>query len=123
MNCNPGRIVVNYCKKIPSANKGAISGCRALSAGEHVGGYDVQPIRVGILGPGNIVRRVMTDFHRAERVVLSAVASRDAEKAQKAARAYGAPLAFESGLRFNCPAEITLEMSRTAMEGIYDHYQ
>ena len=35
----------------------------------------------------------------------------------------GAPLAFESGLRFNCPAEITLEMSRTAMEGIYDHYQ
>lgn len=96
MNCNPGRIVVNYCKKIPSANKGAISGCRALSAGDHVGGYDVQPIRVGILGPGNIVRRVMTDFHRAERVVLSAVASRDGEKAQKAARAYGAPLAFDS---------------------------
>ena len=35
----------------------------------------------------------------------------------------GAPLAFESGLRFNCPADITPEMAQSAMAGIYDHYQ
>ena len=35
----------------------------------------------------------------------------------------GAPLAFESGLRFNCPVDITPEMAQAAMEGIYDHYQ
>lgn len=56
----------------------------------------MKPIRVGILGPGNIVRRMMTDFNQAERVVLSAVASRDGEKARRAAEQYGAPLAFDS---------------------------
>ena len=35
----------------------------------------------------------------------------------------GAPLAFSSGLRFNCPVDITPELAQSAMEGVYDHYQ
>ena len=35
----------------------------------------------------------------------------------------GAPLAFGSGLRFNCPVDITPELAQSAMEGVYDNYQ
>jgi len=53
-------------------------------------------IRVGFVGPGNIVRRVMTDFHNAKGVELTAIASRSLERAQKAAQEYGARYAFGS---------------------------
>ena len=53
-------------------------------------------IRVGVLGPGRIVRRVMKDFHAGRGYELTAVASRSLERAQEAARAYGARHAFGS---------------------------
>ena len=56
----------------------------------------MEKIRVGIVGPGRIVSRVMKDFHLAERVELVAVASRSLERAQEAAKAYGAKYAFGS---------------------------
>ena len=39
-------------------------------------------LRVGVLGPGRIVRRVMKDFHKGQGYVLSAVASRSLERAR-----------------------------------------
>ena len=53
-------------------------------------------IRVGVLGPGRIVRRVMKDFHTAKGVELTAVASRSIERAREAAAEYGAKYAFGS---------------------------
>ncbi|MBQ8952866.1 MAG: Gfo/Idh/MocA family oxidoreductase [Clostridia bacterium] len=53
-------------------------------------------IRVGVLGPGRIVSRVMKDFHTGRGYALTAVASRSPERAQAAARAYGARYAFDS---------------------------
>lgn len=55
-----------------------------------------QVVRVGILGPGRIVKRVMTDFHNSEGVRLTAIASRSVERAREAAAAYGAVYAFGS---------------------------
>ena len=56
----------------------------------------MERVRVGVLGPGNIVRRVMKDFHQAQGVELVAMASRSAERAEDAARRYGAKYAFSS---------------------------
>jgi len=56
----------------------------------------MEKVRVGVLGPGNIVRRVMKDFHKAQGVELTAVASRSAERAKEAAEKYGARYAFSS---------------------------
>lgn len=56
----------------------------------------MEKIRVGVLGPGRIVRRVMKDFHRAQGIELTAVASRSLERAREAAREYGAKYAFGS---------------------------
>ena len=53
-------------------------------------------IRLGILGPGRIVRRVMMDLHLAEHIRVTAVASRDLKKAEEAAKAYGAEYAYGS---------------------------
>lgn len=55
-----------------------------------------QPVRVGILGPGSIFRRVMTDMPNAKDVVITAVASRDQKRAQEAARLCGAEHVFTS---------------------------
>ena len=55
-----------------------------------------KPLRIGVVGPGRIVRRVMKDFHKGQSYTLAAVASRSLERAQTAAREYGAPLAFGS---------------------------
>jgi len=54
----------------------------------------MKKVRVGVLGPGRIVRRVMKDFGKAQGVELIAIASRSAERAQKAAEEYGAKYAF-----------------------------
>ncbi len=55
-----------------------------------------EPLRIGVLGPGRIVSRVMKDFDRARGVCLTAVASRSIERAQEAAGRYGAKYAFGS---------------------------
>ncbi len=56
----------------------------------------MEKVCVGVLGPGNIVKRVMKDFHRAQSVELTAVASRSPERARQAAQEYGAKYAFSS---------------------------
>lgn len=55
-----------------------------------------EQIRLGILGPGAIFRRVMTDMHNAKKIRITAVASRSAERAQKAAGLSGAEHVFTS---------------------------
>ena len=51
-------------------------------------------IRLGILGPGSIFRRVMTDMPNAKGVRVTAVASRDAGRGAEAARLCGARYVF-----------------------------
>lgn len=53
-------------------------------------------IRLGILGAGRIVDRVMKDMHRLENVEITAIAARDAVRAQAAAQRYGIPNAYGS---------------------------
>ena len=53
-------------------------------------------IRLGLLGPGRIVSRVMTDMANAGHIEVAAVASRSLEKAREAAEKYHIPLAFGS---------------------------
>ncbi len=53
-------------------------------------------IRMGVLGPGAIFRRVMTDMKNAKNIRITAVASRNAERAQKAAELSGAEHVFTS---------------------------
>ena len=55
----------------------------------------MEKVRLGIAGPGRIVRRVMKDLWKAEHIELAAVASRSAERGRAAAEAYGIPLVFE----------------------------
>lgn len=56
----------------------------------------MQKVRLGIVGPGEIVRRVMLDFHRSQGIELVAIASRSLERAKAAAEKYGAKYAFGS---------------------------
>lgn len=56
----------------------------------------MEKLRLGIIGPGRIVRRVMTDIPRCEKVELWAIASRDIERAKAAAEEYGARKYFGS---------------------------
>ncbi len=53
-------------------------------------------IRLGILGAGRIVDRVMKDMHRLENVEITAIAARDAARAHAAADRYGIPNAYGS---------------------------
>ena len=53
-------------------------------------------IRLGILGPGRIVDRVMTDMANAKEVTVTAVASRSIDRAKAAAKRYGFPTAYGS---------------------------
>ena len=53
-------------------------------------------IRLGILGPGRIVDRVMTDMANAKEVNVTAVASRSIDRAKAAAKRYGFPTAYGS---------------------------
>ncbi len=53
-------------------------------------------IRLGILGPGSIFRRVMTDMPRARGVRVTAVASRSPERGAEAARICGAERVYTS---------------------------
>lgn len=65
-------------------------------------------IRLGILGPGRIVRRVMNDFHKAQGIELTAVASRSLERAREAAVEYGAKYAFGSYEELAACSEVDL---------------
>ena len=56
----------------------------------------MEKVRLGIAGPGRIVRRVMTDIRRAEHIEVAAVASRTIERARAAAVEFDIPLAFGS---------------------------
>ena len=56
----------------------------------------MEKVRLGIAGPGRIVRRVMKDLRKAEHIEVSAVASRNTERAKAAAAEYDIPLAFGS---------------------------
>ena len=53
-------------------------------------------IRLGIVGAGRIVARVMTDLHNASEVELTAIAGMNQEEADAAAARYGVPMAFSS---------------------------
>lgn len=68
----------------------------------------VEKVRVGVLGPGRIVRRVMKDFHKAQGVELIAVASRSEERAKEAAEEYGAKYAFSSYEELAACSEVEL---------------
>ena len=51
-------------------------------------------IRLGIVGTGRIVARVMADMHNTTEIEVAAIAARTQEKADAAARQFGIPLAF-----------------------------
>lgn len=53
-------------------------------------------VRLGIVGPGRIVGRVMPDMMNSSEIEITAVASRSLERAQEAAGKYGIPLAYGS---------------------------
>ncbi len=53
-------------------------------------------VRLGIVGPGRIVHRVMKDLRQAEHIDITAVASRSLERAQAAAKEFGIARAFGS---------------------------
>ncbi len=65
-------------------------------------------IRLGILGAGRIVDRVMKDMHRLENVEITAIAARDAARAQAAAQRYGIPNAYGSYLELAQSKEVDL---------------
>lgn len=53
-------------------------------------------IRLGMVGTGRIIARVMTDMANAKDIELTAIASRDQARADEAAARYGIPHAFGS---------------------------
>ena len=68
----------------------------------------MEKVRLGIAGPGRIVRRVMKDLRKAEHVDVRAVASRDGNRARAAAEEYGIPLAYASYADMASSGEIDL---------------
>ena len=56
----------------------------------------MEKIRLGILGTGRIVARVMADMKNAEGIRVTAISGRSQEKAEAAAKAYGIPYAYGS---------------------------
>ena len=56
----------------------------------------MQKIRVGILGTGSIVRRIMADFKTGENYELTAFASRSYDRAKEFCDRYGAKYAYGS---------------------------
>lgn len=53
-------------------------------------------IRLGIVGPGRITARVMADMDNAKEIRVTAVASRDPERARAAAEKYHIPVCYGS---------------------------
>ena len=65
-------------------------------------------IRLGMLGAGRIVERVMADMHRLENVEITVIAARDLERAKEAADRYGIPYAYGSYLELAQSSEVDL---------------
>ena len=65
-------------------------------------------IRLGILGAGRIVARVMANIHRMEHVEVTAVASRDRMRAQETAARCGAKHAYGSYLELAQSSDVDL---------------
>lgn len=53
-------------------------------------------IRLGIVGPGRIVSRVMPDMVNAKEIEITAIASRNKERLEAAAKKYNIPCAYSS---------------------------
>lgn len=53
-------------------------------------------VRLGILGTGRIVDRVMADMANAKEIIPAAIASRNADRARAAAERFGIPLSYGS---------------------------
>ena len=53
-----------------------------------------KPVRIGIIGTGRIVARWMRDIADVENAVVTAIASRDEQRAREAAEKYGIPKAY-----------------------------
>ena len=68
----------------------------------------MKKIRLGILGAGRIVTRVMADMHRLEHVEITAIAARDLSRAQEAAERYHIPHAYGSYLELAQSPEVDL---------------
>lgn len=68
----------------------------------------MKKIRLGILGAGRIVARVMADMHRLEHVEITAIAARDLARAQEAAASYRIPHAYGSYLELAQSPEVDL---------------
>ena len=68
----------------------------------------MRKIRVGILGTGSIVRRIMSDFPLGENYELVAFASRTLHNAQEAKARYGAKYAFGSAEALAACPEVDL---------------
>ena len=54
------------------------------------------PLRLGVIGPGVIFRRILSDLGRATGLKLTAIGSRDLERAQQVAADCGAEFAYGS---------------------------
>ncbi len=67
-----------------------------------------EKIRLGILGAGRIVDRVMKDMHCLENLEITAIAARDSARAQAAAGRYGIPNAYGSYLELAQSKEVDL---------------
>lgn len=68
----------------------------------------MKKIRLGMIGAGGIVARVMKDMHRLENVEITAIAARDLARAQAAAEQYHIPHAYGSYLELAQSSEVDL---------------
>ena len=68
----------------------------------------MKKIRLGIIGAGGIVARVMKDMHRLENVEVTAIAARDLKRAQAVAEQYHIPHAYGSYLELAQCREVDL---------------
>ena len=68
----------------------------------------MKKIRLGIIGAGSIVSRVMKDMHRLENIEITAIAARALNRAQAAAEQYHIPHAYGSYLELAQSSEVDL---------------
>ena len=81
----------------------------------------MKKIRLGILSAGRIVSRIMPDMHNLKNVEITAIAARDLERAQEAAKQYNIETAYGSYLElaeseFGHEADEILELSDGAVK-------
>lgn len=65
-------------------------------------------VRLGLLGAGRIVARIMEDMQNAENIEVTAIAARDLERAKEAAERYHIPHAYGSYLELAQSSEVDL---------------